>query len=115
MAGYPNNQGNPAGAIPVYIAAVSGGGSSFVNIPSSGNTQVKTGAGTLFGVSVNTGGAGSAVTLYDGTDNTGPKIGTYSTAAQGGPVLPISGIAFTTGLYAVTAGGTPADLTISYI
>jgi len=83
------------------------------NITTSTNTQVKTGAGIFFGLSVNTGQSGDTVTVYDGTDNTGTKIGTYSSAAVGSVQYPI-GIQFVVGLFVVTAGGTPADVTVVY-
>ncbi len=115
MTGYPNDQSNPAGAIPVWPVAMAGGGASFVNITTNTSTLIKTGAGTLFGVSVNTAGTGSAsIAVYDGTSASGTLIGTYSTTAQGGPVLPTVGISFATGLFAVTTATNPADVTVSY-
>lgn len=58
---YPNSQGDPAGAIPVYVA-----GGSFLNLPANGYTQVKTGTGVFTGLSVNTGGTTSSAAFYDG-------------------------------------------------
>lgn len=83
------------------------------NIVTSTNTLVKTGGGLFFGLSVNTGQAGDTVTVYDGTDNTGTKIGTYSSAAVGSVLYPV-GVQFLVGLFVVTAGGTPADVTVVY-
>lgn len=111
---YPNDQGNPAGAIPVYIAAASGAGAKSTNITTATSTQVKTGAGTFYGVTVNIGGAGSTATVYDGTSTAGAKLGTFSTAAQGSVTAPGPGLAFAAGLFVVTAGGTPADITVAY-
>ena len=89
-------------------------GAQSTNITTSTNTQVKTGAGIFLGLSVNTGQSGASATVYDGTSAAGKKLGAYSAAAQGGPVLPQAGLAFTTGLFVVTAGATPADITIAW-
>ena len=91
-------------------------GASFYN--TNANTagyQVKTGAGVFLGLSTNTVGLTSSVTLYDGTSTAGAKIGTYATLVQGGPMVPSMGITFATGLFMVAAGGTPADVTVSYL
>lgn len=56
-----NTKSNPAGAIPVWLA-----GFNFLNAAVNGRTQVKTGAGTFGGLSVNTAGLTSAALLYDG-------------------------------------------------
>lgn len=99
---------------PGIPAAYPQGGATPRNITTSTTTQVKTGAGILFGLSINTGQAGASVTLLDGTGGAGTKIGTFSAAAQGGPTFPQAGIAFATGLSVVTAGATPADVTVTY-
>ena len=67
MASYPNDQGNPAGAIPVYIA--SGG-------PISGYIPVVGSA-----VAVATGG--TAVTVFTGPIDGGVIVNPYNAAAQG--------------------------------
>jgi hypothetical protein len=84
------------------------------NITISTSTLVKTGAGTFLGLSVNTIGTTSTATVYDGTSAGGTKIGTYSTVLQGGPNIPAGGIAFSTGLFVVTAGAAAADITVVY-
>ena len=90
-------------------------GASFYNTAAdTAGHQIKTGAGTFYGLSVNTAGLTSTATLYDGASTAGAKIGAFSTLAQGGPVIPPIGIAFATGLFLVLTGGTPADVTISY-
>lgn len=40
MAGYPNDQGNPAGAIPVYVVGGGGAGSMPVGLTSKGFQQI---------------------------------------------------------------------------
>lgn len=111
---FPNSQSNPQSATPVWIASPSWAGATPKNITTNVGTLVKTGPGVFQGLSVNTAGTTSTATVYDGIDNTGTKIGTYSTTAQGGPNLPLAGISFTTGLYVVTAGAAAADITVSF-
>lgn len=53
-----------AGAGPVFLA-----GSGFTNIPTSTQSQLKTGAAVLSGITVNTIGTTSAIALYDGTSS----------------------------------------------
>lgn len=109
MAGFPNNQSNPAGAIPVYIAAT-----SFANLTAiTAGTQLKTGAGVLHSVIVNDDGTGSAtIVLYDGTSTAGTKIATLGTATS--QFTAFYGVAFNTGLFVVVTGTTPGDLTVTY-
>ena len=107
MTAYPNNQSNPAAATPVWIA----GDLSHNTAANTAGYQVKTGAGVLKGLSVNTVGVTSSATFYDGTSTSGAKLGTFSTLAQNS--LPLN-LAFTDGLFVVLAGGTPADVTIAY-
>jgi hypothetical protein len=78
----------------------------------SAGDQIKTGPGVLVGLTINTVGVTSSITLYDGTDNTGKKLGSYSTLALAD--RDCQQRAFTTGLFAVLAGGTPADVTVTY-
>lgn len=85
--------------------------SAYNNAANTAGVQVKSGAGVLGGISVNTAGLTSSATLYDGTNTSGTKLGTFSTLAQ--VSLPLN-LAFATGLFVVLAGGTPADVTIAY-
>lgn len=111
---YPNKQSNPAAAIPVWLApAPAGAGLQVQNIPTSTGTLVKTGAGTFVGLSVNTAGTTSTAKIYDGIDNTGTLLGTFSTTAPGSN-FPAGGWPFAIGLFVVTAGGAAADVTVSY-
>lgn len=86
--------------------------SSTTNVAAAGNTQVKTGAGTFNGLTINTGVASTSITLYDGTSAAGKKLGTWATTAQG-QVTPPAPASFTVGLFAVVAGGSP-DVTIYF-
>ena len=91
------------------------GAASYNTAANTAGHQVKNASGVLYGLSVNTAGLVSSVTLYDGTSTSGAKLGTFSTLSQGGPVFPSCGIAFATGLYLVAAGATPADITVLYL
>lgn len=113
MATYPNDQGNPAGAIPVYLAASVVGGAAYANITTNTNTLVKTGAAAFYGISVNTGGTGATATVYDGTTAGGKLIGTFDVSARGTIMVSV-GLALTVGLFIVTAGSGAANLTVIY-
>jgi hypothetical protein len=105
----PNNgNNNAAGAIPVYLVAAG----TPKNITTSTTTLVKTGPGSIYGLTVNTGGTTSTAKLYDGIDATGTLIATCATTATGASFT--YNIAFAAGLCIVTAGGAPADVTVSY-
>lgn len=85
---------------------------SYSNITSNTTTLVKSGAGVLRSIIINTAGSSSNVaTLYDNTAGSGTKIATIDTTARG--VLTYD-IAFSTGLTIVTATGSAADITVSY-
>lgn len=106
--------GNTANTTPWLVtSAAASGGWSFSNIiANTAGTAVKSGAGTLHSVSVNTAGASANVlTLYDGTNTSGTKIGTFDTTSLRN--IPFD-LAFGTGLFVVLATGTAADLTLTY-
>jgi hypothetical protein len=111
--GYPNSQSNPAAATPVWLAPPPGAKSK--NITTATNTLVKTGSGVFLGITVNTPHAGATATVYDGTDATGTLLGTFALTTAGGITVAAGGSIFTTGLYVVTAGATPADVTVAYV
>jgi glucokinase len=104
---FPNAQNQGAGSIPVYES-----GLAYKNITTAQSAAVKASPGTLGAVTVNTAGAGSTLVLYDSLSATGTKIATISTAAQAD--LPFNCVT-TIGLFAVTLGGTAADITITYM
>lgn len=100
---------SPSNPLPVVES-----GASSTNITTATSTNVKSSAGTFTGFSVNTGGAGSSLKIYDdadGTCDTNLK-GTYSTATQ--TVINGLGMLMSNGICALTSGGTPADITILY-
>lgn len=83
------------------------------HISTNATTAVKSGAGFLHAVTINTKGASSNVlTLYDNTAASGTVIATIDTTSASVTLTYDS--AFSTGLTAVTATGTAADITITY-
>lgn len=85
---------------------------SFLNLVTSTTTTIKSGAGILHAIIINTKGVANTATLYDNTAGSGSKIGTLDTTLSTASL--IYDVKFTTGLTIVTAGGTPADLTVVY-
>jgi hypothetical protein len=98
------NAHNPSAAIPVWTAPPPSAAVSHLN--AAGSTLIKTGAGALASINVNTSSAG-ALTIRDGVDATGAVLGIVDTTARGFIPAPWS---FSTGLY-VTQAGT-ADVTM---
>ena len=87
--------------------------SSYLHLNANGTTTVKSGAGVLRRIVINTrGGILNTLTIYDNTAATGAVIGAVDTAAAGGAFD--YELNFTTGLTVVLAGGTAADITITY-
>lgn len=101
---------------PVSIAStvsVAQGGNSYSNITTATTTTVKSGAGVLHTVCVNSlGTVASSATVYDNTAGSGTKIATINTLALLG--CQTYDVAFTTGLTLVTTGGVAPDITASY-
>lgn len=101
------------GATGLGVTAVATAGASFSNITTNTTTTVKSGAGILYRVCINTKGASANVaTIYDNTAGSGTKIGTLDTTS--GVACLAYEAAFATGLTLVTATGTAADLTVVY-
>ncbi len=88
--------------------------SSYAHLNSTGTTTIKSGAGILRRVVINTkGGAFNTFTVYDNTSGSGTVIAAIDTANG------VSGnfeynVAFSTGLTVVGATGTSADITVIY-
>ena len=80
-----------------------------VNVATAKTTVVKSGAGKLYAINVNTTSAG-AITVYDNTSATGTKIATIKASVVEQTFL--FNCAFDTGLTVVTAGA--SDITILY-
>lgn len=83
----------------------------FSNIKTNTTTVVKSGAGILHSIVVNTLGlVASSVIIYDNTAGSGTTIGTINTLTLSGSF--IYDLAFATGLTIVTTGG--VDITVTY-
>lgn len=77
-------------------------------------TTVKSGAGYLHLITINTKGASSnTLTVYDNTAGSGTVIAVIDTTVAPGPFG--FNCTFQTGLTLVSATGTGADLTVSYV
>lgn len=106
---WPNEQNNPAAAIPVYVVPNSAGMS--YNIGANGSAQVWPLSGVLTGVTVGTGGTTSTLSLYEGTSNAGRLLATIDTSTQ---VSLTFNAPFTGGLFAEAAGAVAANSTVSF-
>lgn len=82
---------------------------SYSNITSATTTTVKSGAGLIHTLTVNTTAAGT-ITVYDNTAGSGTKIGTFK-ASVGEQTFTLD-VSFGTGLTIVT--GAASDITIAY-
>jgi hypothetical protein len=84
----------------------------YTHLAANATTTIKSGAGTLRGVTVGTKGAtGNTLTLYDNTAGSGTVIGVIDTTREQ-PFYPFD-VQFTTGLTVVIATGTAADVTVA--
>lgn len=100
------------GAAGVGVLGTEEIGRPFSHIATNTTTTVKSGAGHLHSISINTKGLTNTATVYDNTAGSGTVIGILDTTI--GVSTLMYDLAFATGLTIVTAGGTSADLTITY-
>jgi hypothetical protein len=87
---------------------------SYSNITSATTTTVKSGAGFLHAIIINTPVASATITIYDSTTGSGTKIGTITLGATLANDIYgnfLYDVYFTTGLTIVTSGVT--DITVS--
>lgn len=84
----------------------------YKNITTDATTVVKTGAGYLHTVCVNTPAATETVTMFDNTTASGTKIGTITLFASTNPCF-VYDVGFSAGLTIVT-GVAAGDITVSY-
>ena len=112
-------QATMAASVPVVLASnhsdivTKDKGSTFSNINATGTTTIKSGAGILRRVVINTKGTGSnTLTIYDNTSGSGTVIATIDTTDKTANID--YGLAFSTGLTVVDATGTSADITVIY-
>jgi len=89
---------------------------SYQNVAAgTATTVVKSGAGTLVSITINTKGASSnTLTVYDNTAASGTKIATIDTTGASTTLFFGNGVAFATGLTCASATGTGADYTVAY-
>ena len=88
--------------------------SSYLHLNANGTTTVKSGAGVLRRIMINTkGGIANTLTIYDNTTATGAVIGVVDTGNAAGGAFDYE-LDFTTGLTVVLAGLTAADITIIF-
>lgn len=79
--------------------------------------SIKTGAGLLHTLTINTPIASTVITVYDGTSTSGTKIATITLPAallQMGPLSATYDVIFNVGLFIVVATGA-ADITVAYL
>jgi hypothetical protein len=89
------------------------GGIKYTHLAALATTTIKSGEGILHSVAINTKGAtANTLTLYDNTAASGTIIAVIDTTSQIQTLL--YDLQFTTGLTAVVAAGTAADITISW-
>lgn len=89
------------------------GGAYYSITANTAGAQVKTGGGYFHRIAIGTAGSSDwTVTLYDGTSTSGAHIAKVTAATVTSLEFDIE---FTTGLFAVVAGTTPGDATISFI
>ena len=84
------------------------------NITTETTTLVKTGAGFLHAIVINTPVATGTIELDDALTHTTPKIGTITTPTGVQPITLIFDIAFNTGL-SITTGAEAQDITVVYV
>lgn len=86
---------------------------TYSHISTATTTVVKSGAGELHAISVNTKGTvASTITVFDNTAGSGTVIGVIDSLNLSGAF--VLDVAFTTGLTIVTTGTVAPDLTVSY-
>lgn len=105
-------------ANPLYTGNVAGnaGGYSFLNIAAGqATTTVKSGAGTLHSIILNSAAtATNTTTIYDNTAASGTVIGRPAVTTATVPTTLIYDIAFATGLTIITATANGGDMTVIY-
>jgi len=81
-----------------FVGAPPGSGSYLNLSAATAGTQIKTGAGQLLTIAINTAASGSIVSLYDGTSTAGTSIASIDGDTQ---VSLDYGLQFSKGLYIV--------------
>lgn len=105
-----------AGSAFVSHAAAATGGYSFSHLAAGqATTTVKSGAGTLHSITLNSAATATNVTtIYDNTAGSGTVIAIPNVVAATVPTTLIFDLAFATGLTIVTATANGGDMTVCY-
>ena len=98
-------------AVPVWIAPNPNPGGTLTHIATAGSYLLRSGAGWITGISVNTTAVNAQLTCYDGTDTTGSVIAVLDVSKGNPSPQTAAPWGFTTGFFVVLTGGN-ADLTI---
>jgi len=113
-------QATMAASVPVVLASnhsdivTKKSASNYAHLNSTGTTTIKSGAGILRRVVINTrGGVLNTFTIYDNTSGSGTVIAVIDTV-NGVSGQFEYGVSFSTGLTVVNATGTSADITVIY-
>ena len=113
-------QATMAASVPVVLASnhsdivTKKSASNYAHLNSTGTTTIKSGAGILRRVVINTrGGLLNTFTIYDNTSGSGTVIAAIDTV-NGVSGQFEYGVSFSTGLTVVNATGTSADITVIY-
>lgn len=116
------SSGNAWGPLPIAGTIVISGnsintipiGSSYQNITTNTDTEVKNSSGTFVGITVNTAGTTSTAKIYDDADGTCSSnlIATVNTSVLGTDL--IFNAAVNSGICVTTAGAGAANITILY-
>lgn len=101
--------------MPNTSGAIASHGYEFVHLAANAETLVKTGAGVLHSITINTAGASSnLVTVYDGTSTAGAVIAIINSTIAQAPIR-MYDTKFSVGLYIAIATGTAPDITVAYL
>ncbi len=97
----------------LFVPAVTTSTNNYNHISTSTTTLVKTGAGNLKSITINTKGTvASTVTVYDALTAVAPVIAVIDSLNLSGTFT--FDVAFSTGLTIVTTGTAAPDVTVSY-
>lgn len=102
--------------VSVSSGASTTGGYSFLNIPAGqATTTVKSGAGTLHTIVLNSAATATNTTIiYDNTAASGTVIGRPAVVTATIPVTLTYDLAFSTGITIITATANGGDMTVTY-
>lgn len=109
---YDRARGGTDSAVLTGVQRVNQAAFSFSHIATNATTTSKSGAGVLHSITVNTKGITNTLTCYDNTAASGTVIAILDTTLTQDTL--VYDLYFATGLTCVTAGGTAADITVTW-